>query len=85
MEGGRLWIAFDLIIDVNGTTALTFLYDGFFAQVAPNGSVSYQISWERQIDALTWPISVEVQLPGGHDFEAHSDLSVDRRWRVSGD
>jgi hypothetical protein len=84
VEGTRRWIAFDLIIDANGTTTLTFFYDGTFAQVAPSGSVSYQLAWERQINALTWPISVEVQLPGGHNFQFQSDLSIDRKWRVSG-
>ncbi len=72
------------ILDVNGTTTLTFLYDGPFAQVARNGAVSYQLAWERQINALTWPISVEVQLPGGKSDTFRSDLSIDRRWKVGG-
>ena len=67
VEDGRPYVAFDLILDVNGTTALTFVYGGPFAHVAPNGAVSYQLAWERQINALTWPISVEVQLPGGRN------------------
>jgi len=84
MEGGRPWIGFDLIIDVNGTTALTFLYDGAFAQVASGGAVSYQLAWERQINALTWPVSVEVQVSGGHGYGFRSDLSLDRVWKVGG-
>jgi hypothetical protein len=84
VEDGRPWVAFDLILDVNGTTTLTFLYDGPFAQVAPNGSVSYQLAWERQINALTWPISVEAQMPGGHNYQFQSNLSIDRVWRVGG-
>jgi hypothetical protein len=84
VEDGRPYVAFDLILDVNGTTALTFVYGGPFAQVAPDGAVSYQLAWERQINALTWPISVQVQLPGGLHFQFQSDLSVDRRWRLSG-
>jgi Protein of unknown function (DUF4012) len=84
VEGNRPWVAYDLILDVNATTTLTFLYDGRFAQVAPNGTVSYQLAWERQINALTWPITVEVQLPGGHEYRFQSDLSVDREWRVRG-
>ncbi len=83
-EGNRPWVAFDLIIDVNGTTALTFVYGGPFAHVASNGTVSYQLDWERQINALTWPITVEVQLPGGRAYRYASDLSVDRQWRVAG-
>jgi hypothetical protein len=84
VEDNRPWVAFDLVIDVNGTTTLTFVYGGPFAHVAPNGTVSYQLAWERQINALTWPITVEVQLPGSHSQQFHSELSVDRQWRVSG-
>lgn len=84
VEDNRQWVAYDLVLDVNGTTTLTFLYDGPFAQVASNGSVSYQLAWERQINALTWPVSVEVQLPGGERDTFQSDLSVDRLWKVAG-
>ena len=84
VEDNRQWVAYDLVLDVNGTTTLTFLYDGPFAHVASNGSVSYQLAWERQINALTWPISVEVQLPGGKRDTFQSDLSVDRQWKVAG-
>ena len=82
VEGNRPWVAYDLILDVNATTTLTFLYDGRFAQVAPNGTVSYHLEWERQINALTWPITVELQLPGGHNYQFQSDLNIDREWRV---
>jgi hypothetical protein len=84
VEDDRQWVAYDLILDVNATTTVTFLYDGPFALVAPNGTVSYQLAWERQINALTWPITVEVQLPSGHDYRFRSDLSIDREWRVGG-
>ena len=57
VEDNRQWVAYRLILDVNATTTVTFLYDGPFAHVAPNGSVSYQLAWERQINALTWPIT----------------------------
>jgi hypothetical protein len=85
VEDNRQWVAYDLILDVNATTTVTFLYDGPFAQVAPNGTVSYQLAWERQINALTWPISLEVRLPGDHNYQFQSDLSIDRVWRVGGD
>jgi hypothetical protein len=84
VEDNRQWVAYDLVLDVNGTTTLTFLYDGPFAQVASNGSVSYQLAWERQINALTWPVSVEVQLPGGKRDTFQTDLSIDRQWKVGG-
>ena len=84
VEGNRQWVAYDLILDVNATTSVTFLYDGPFAQVAKSGTVTYQLAWEKQINALTWPVSVELQLPGKHNYQFRSDLSIDRRWSVSG-
>jgi hypothetical protein len=83
VENNRQWVSYDLILDVNGTTTVTFLYDGPFAQVGKNGSVTYQLAWEKQINALTWPISVELQLPGQHNYQFRTDLSIDRRWSVS--
>ncbi len=83
VEDNRQWVAYDLILDVNATTTVTFLYDGPFAHVT-GGSVTYQVAWEKQIDALTWPIGVEVRLPGGHTYQFQSDLSVDRRWQLNG-
>jgi hypothetical protein len=84
VEDNRQWVAYRLILDVNATTTVTFLYDGPFAHVASSGAVGYQLEWERQINALTWPISVAVQLPGGHNSQFQSDLSIDRRWTVGG-
>ncbi|HXC76387.1 MAG TPA: DUF4012 domain-containing protein [Candidatus Acidoferrum sp.] len=82
VEDGRPWVSFDLVLDVNGTAALTFVYGGPFAHVAPNGTVSYQLAWEKQINALTWPVSFDVQLPTGNRYRFQSDLSTDRRWSV---
>lgn len=84
VEDNRQWVAYDLVLDVNATTTVTLLYDGPFAQVAANGTVTYQLAWERQINALTWPITVKVRLPGGHNYQFQSDLSIDREWRVGG-
>ncbi len=84
MEDSRQWIAYDLILNVNQTANVTFLYDGPFATVSSNGSLTYQIAWEKQINALTWPMSVEVDLPGGKRFSFHSNLSTDQAWQASG-
>jgi len=83
VEDNRPWVSYDLILEVGATTTVTFLYHGPFASVS-GGTVTYQLAWERQINALTWPISVEVKLPGGHNFQFQSDLSVDRQWQVGG-
>jgi hypothetical protein len=85
VEDNRQWVAYDLILDVNETTAVTFVYDGPFAHVGSNGSLSYELTWERQINALTWPISVEIHLPNGKSAAFQSDLSIDRQWTVNGE
>jgi hypothetical protein len=82
VEGNRQWVSYDLILDVNQTTSVTFLYDGPFAQVAKNGLVTYQVAWQKQINALTWPISVDVQLPG-KDIKFQSQLNIPREWQVN--
>jgi hypothetical protein len=82
VEANRPWVAYDLILDVNSTTTVTFLYSGPFAHVAANGSVSYQLAWERQINALTWPITLEALLPGSRSYVIRSDLAVDRQFNV---
>jgi len=84
VEDNRQWVAYRIILDANATTTVTFLYDGPFAHVAANGLVSYQLAWERQINALTWPINVSVHLPDGRNLQFQSDLSIDRRWIVGG-
>jgi hypothetical protein len=50
---------------MNATTALTFLYQDCFAQVAPSGTVSYQLACERPIHARTWPTGIGGPFPDG--------------------
>jgi hypothetical protein len=83
VEDNRQWVAYDLILDQNATVAVTLLYHGPFARITSLGAVNYELDWERQINALTWPISVEVKLPGGHSYQFESDLSKDRQWFLS--
>jgi hypothetical protein len=84
VEDNRPWVAYDLVLDVNSTTAVTFLYGGPFAHVSSNGSVNYELAWERQINAITWPISLEVQLPAAKNYQLRSDLSINRSWQFHG-
>lgn len=84
VELNRQWVSYDLILDVNQTIAVTFLYDGPFAQVGPGGSVTYQLAWEKQINALTWRVSVAIHLPDGRVVDFQNQLDIDRRWQVGG-
>jgi hypothetical protein len=82
VEDNRPWVSYDLILGVGETTSVTFLYSGRFAHITSKGQVRYELAWQRQINALTWPISLEVQLPGDRDFKFKSALSIDRTWSV---
>ena len=66
--------AYFLLVPVGETVSLEFDYSGPFSS---SGS-SYQLTWEKQLNALTWPVTLDVQLPGRPVRHWSSDLSVDR-------
>jgi len=68
--------AYFLLVPAGQTVSLEFDYSGAFSS---SGS-SYQLTWEKQLNALTWPITVDVQLPGQPVRHWSSDLSVDRQF-----
>ena len=66
--------AYFLLVPVGQTVSLEFDYSGAFS----SSGGSYQLAWEKQLNALTWPITVDVQLPGQPVRHWSSDLSLDR-------
>jgi hypothetical protein len=66
--------AYFLLVPMGQTVSLEFDYSGPFEA----SGASYQLAWEKQLNALTWPITVDVQLPGQAARHWSSDLSVDR-------
>ncbi len=74
--GPRADFAFLLTVSAGQTVSLEFDYSGAFA--SPGGA--YRLSWEKQLNAQTWPISVTVQPPGRPSRRWTSDLSVDRHF-----
>jgi Protein of unknown function (DUF4012) len=75
-EGSRAVFAYFLTVPKGQTVSLEFDYSGPFA--APGGG--YQLGWEKELNALPWPIAVEVQAPGRPLRHWTSDLSVDRQF-----
>jgi hypothetical protein len=83
IEGGRQWIAYRLIMNPGTTASITFLYDGPFAQTKDGSSVTYSLDWEKQINALTWPATVEVRLADGRSAHWQANLGADQHWQLS--
>jgi hypothetical protein len=66
--------AYFLLVPKGQTVSLELDYSGPFS-ASGNG---YQLTWEKQLNALTWPITVDVHLPGQPVRQWSSDLDTDR-------
>jgi hypothetical protein len=66
------------VLATGETVSIEFDFSGPFA--APIGG--YQLVWEKELNALTWPIALDVQLPGQPPHHWTSDLSVDRHFNA---
>jgi Protein of unknown function (DUF4012) len=75
-EGSRTVFAYFLSVPKGKTVSLEFDYSGPFA--APGGA--YQLGWEKELNALPWPIALDVQMPAHPLQHWASDLSVDRHF-----
>jgi hypothetical protein len=75
-EGSRAVFAYFLTVPKGQTVSVEFDYSSPLAE--PGGG--YQLGWEKELNALPWPIAVEVQIPGHPLHRWTSDLSVDRRF-----
>jgi Protein of unknown function (DUF4012) len=74
-EGSRAVFAYFLTVPKGQTVSLEFDYSGPFA--APGGG--YQLGWEKELNALTWPIAIDVHAAGRPLRRWTTDLSVDRQ------
>jgi hypothetical protein len=77
-EGSRAVFAYFLTVARGKTVSLEFDYSGPFA--APGGG--YQLSWEKELNALRWPIAVDVQTARRQSLHWASDLSTDRLFSI---
>jgi hypothetical protein len=73
---GRAVFTYFLSVPVGQSATLEFDYSGNFGY----GGGKYGLDWTKEINALTWPITVDMQLPGVPARHWSSDLSVDRQF-----
>ncbi|MBJ7595684.1 MAG: DUF4012 domain-containing protein [Candidatus Dormibacteraeota bacterium] len=76
--GLRADFAYLLTVPPGQSVTLQFDYSGPFA--TPGGG--YKLTWEKQANALTWPIMGVARLPGNRTNNWVSDLASDRLWVV---
>jgi hypothetical protein len=82
-ELSREAIGFWLIVPYGGSATLTLDYSGPFANISVTPE-HYALVWEKQINALTWPVTVTVTMPDGRSYHWSSSLVTDRSWSVEG-
>jgi Protein of unknown function (DUF4012) len=77
-EGSRAVFAYFLTVAKGKTVSLEFDYSGPFAALGGG----YQLSWEKELNALSWPIAVDVQTAWHQSLHWASDLSIDRLFSI---
>jgi hypothetical protein len=81
-EGGRLVVAFYLVVRRGGDTTLEIDYHGPFAHKRA-GTLIYQLAWDKQVQALSWPARVSVVWPDGKRSETATVLDRDHSWSLA--
>jgi hypothetical protein len=77
-EGSRVVFAYFLTVPKGQTVSLEYDYSGPFAALGGQCSLGS----EKELNALTWPISVDVRTPRQPPHHRTADLSVDRRFNA---
>lgn len=67
------------VVPVAATEQITLTYAGPLADVSVNPE-RYQLTWVKQVNALNWPVSLAVHMPGGRVERWSASLSTDRTW-----
>jgi hypothetical protein len=80
-EYQRESVAYFLIVPHGGDATLTLTYSGPFAD-ASQSPERYALAWQKQINALHWPVSVTISM-AGKQLRDSTDLSTDRAWSLS--
>jgi hypothetical protein len=82
-ENGRLVIGYYLVVPSGGDVTLEVDYHGPFAHPS-GGKLGYQLTWAKQVQALTWPAHVLVVWPDGRRNEMTTTLDRDHAWSLAG-
>jgi hypothetical protein len=78
-ENGRLVVAYYLVVPSGGDLSLEVDYHGSFAHPS-GGNLGYQLTWTKQVQALSWPAHVLVVWPDGRRSESSMTLDRDHTW-----
>jgi hypothetical protein len=82
-ELGRQAIAYWLIVPPGSSAQLKLTYSGPFADITTSPE-RYDLLWQKQVNALDWPIDVTVKMPDGKSQHWTSSLNTDRHWTLRG-
>ncbi len=78
-ELSREAIGYWLVVPYGGSATLTLDYSGPFADISVSPE-RYALVWEKQVNALTWPVRVAVTMPSGRSYRWSAALVTDRTW-----
>ena len=78
-ELSREAIGYWLVVPYGGSATLTLDYSGPFADISVSPE-RYALVWEKQVNALTWPVRVAVTMPSGRSYRWSAALMTDRTW-----
>jgi Protein of unknown function (DUF4012) len=82
-EAGRLAVAEYLVVPSGGDLSFELDYHGDFAHQR-GGALRYQLAWTKQVQALSWPVEVQVTWPDGQRNRSTTVLDRDRSWSLTG-
>ena len=81
-EAGHLIVAYYLVVPSGGDLSLEVDYHGPFAH-SSGGRLGYQLTWSKQVQALSWPARVLVVWPDGRRSESSMTLDRDQTWTAA--
>jgi Protein of unknown function (DUF4012) len=81
-EDGRLAVAEYLVVPSGSDLTLELDYHGDFAH-RRGGTLGYQLVWTKQVQALSWPVQVQVTWPDGRRNHTTTVLDRDRSWTLT--
>ena len=70
------------VLPQGSSEQITLTYAGPLADISLSPE-RYRLTWVKQVNALSWPVSVSVRMPNGRAQRWSSALSADQTWSAS--
>jgi len=80
-ELGHAAIAYWLVVPAGGSAQVTLQYGGPFADITATPE-AYGLIWQKQVNALFWPVEVTVSMADGRKAHWSETLDSDHSWAV---